>query len=214
MFQKIDAALLARQFIRAARPSAELAAACLAEFGAAPTIVPVQKVPTAKALHCFWNVDAHAAEHGGAAIFGWAIFEWPHLFWEAQHHAVWRDPAGQLIDITPPAAPGTRETLFVEDAGAFFDIELDGPQDTHRFPLVDWQELDSYSRYKDLIPPRMARVAPAKRASDRMLCNLIKAQKSSKEAMLVRLANHLGPLDRCFCGSEKEFGSCCRGAFR
>ena len=213
MFRKIDAAVLDRQFIRAATPTAELGAACVEKFGAAPTLVPVQPARSSEPLRCFWNAAAHAAEHGGAAVFGWAIFEWPHLFWEAQHHAVWQNPAGQLIDITPSAAPGSAKTLFVEDAAACFDVEFGSPEDTQRFPLVDWQELRSYSSYRNLIPARIARVAPANRATDRMLCNLIKAQRDSKEAMLVRLANHLEPSSLCFCGSGGEFGACCRKAF-
>ena len=50
---------------------------------------------------CFPLVDEYISNHGGERILGWAIWELPGLFIEAEFHAVWKAPAGELIDLSP-----------------------------------------------------------------------------------------------------------------
>lgn len=59
--------------------------------------------------------EKHVEEHGGEVQLGWQIRQWPGVLFEALFHAVWRDPSGQLQDITPsPDKP--IKTLFLPDA--------------------------------------------------------------------------------------------------
>jgi hypothetical protein len=39
--------------------------------------------------------------NGGKQYNGWAIWEWPKVFIEAEFHCVWESPGGELIDLTP-----------------------------------------------------------------------------------------------------------------
>jgi hypothetical protein len=67
-----------------------------------------------EANDCFIVVEREVAERGGEVCFGWTIWEWPSVFIEADFHAVWRAPTGELIDITPKQLPIER-ILFLPD---------------------------------------------------------------------------------------------------
>jgi hypothetical protein len=84
--------------------------------------VPVAPAPNAQRLKCFYNVRDACAKSSGDIAFGWAIWTWPSVNIEAIHHAVWRQPSGTLVDITPPelTVPGI---TFIEDAGVAFDLD-------------------------------------------------------------------------------------------
>ena len=88
--------------------------------GGAPVALPRLAPPEARPLECFETVEQKVADHGGAPCYGWALWEWPHLFLEAEFYAVWRDPTGGLHDITP--RPGdSRSILFLQDPQRIFD---------------------------------------------------------------------------------------------
>ena len=53
------------------------------------------------ANECFPLVEEQIAGSGGSMVVGWAIWEWPGVFIEAEFHAVWASPEGQLIDFAP-----------------------------------------------------------------------------------------------------------------
>lgn len=50
---------------------------------------------------CFSIVPKQIAAHGGSQLTGWAIWEVPGIYIEAEFHAVWQRPDGQIVDITP-----------------------------------------------------------------------------------------------------------------
>ena len=64
---------------------------------------------------CFSIVPEHAIMSGGKQCNGWAIWEWPKVFIEAEFHCVWEDPAGELLDLTPKSDP-TDKILFLPDS--------------------------------------------------------------------------------------------------
>ncbi len=63
---------------------------------------------------CFSVVPRHVLQHGGEQVIGWAVWEWPRVYIEAEFHAVWRQNDGSLLDITPKAASIPR-ILFLPD---------------------------------------------------------------------------------------------------
>lgn len=93
---------------------------CATISPAEPVYVRVQPAPAAKFIHCFENSETEAARHGGAAAYGWAIWHWPGRYFEAEHHAVWRTPEGELIDVTPQTGAPPR-ILFLPDPDAVYD---------------------------------------------------------------------------------------------
>ena len=54
---------------------------------------------------CFNNVDEMVRRRGGSPVRGWHITEWPGVFIEAEHHAIWRKWTGELLDPSPHRTP-------------------------------------------------------------------------------------------------------------
>ncbi|MDB5111921.1 MAG: hypothetical protein JWR67_3035 [Mucilaginibacter sp.] len=79
----------------------------------APEVVVIDPSPDAEVKNCFYNVERHVAKMGGTVVYGWAIGVSTFLV-EAEKHAVWKTPAGNLRDITP-RIPVMPSILFVKD---------------------------------------------------------------------------------------------------
>ena len=69
---------------------------------------------------CFVYVKEHAQAHGGEMLIGWAIWERPKLFIEAEFHAVWKTNDGELIDLNPRPIPIPR-VLFLPDTNRRYE---------------------------------------------------------------------------------------------
>jgi hypothetical protein len=93
---------------------------CAAISAEAPLYVPVAPASHARPAYCFDNSAEQAARHGGEAAYGWAIWHWPGRWFEAEHHAVWREPSGDLLDVTPQPGDPSR-ILFLPDPQAVYD---------------------------------------------------------------------------------------------
>ena len=76
--------------------------------------------PGAESGWCFDNVVRAIARDGGERVFGWAIWQIPDLYFEAEHHGVWRRPEGELVDVTPQLG-GASQILFLPDPAAVYD---------------------------------------------------------------------------------------------
>lgn len=85
--------------------------------GEKPLYIDVQPLPDAPINECFPLVEQHIELHGGEAVIGWSLWEMPHLFVEAEFHAVWKTPAGELLDIAPKTRP-TARIFFLPDPSA------------------------------------------------------------------------------------------------
>ncbi len=85
-----------------------------------PVFVTSIPVSRAAASFCFENVARRAREKGGSIVYGWAIWHMPGLYFEAEHHAVWRNKPGNLIDVSPQMG-GRKRLLFLPDDGAVYD---------------------------------------------------------------------------------------------
>jgi|JI8StandDraft_1071087.scaffolds.fasta_scaffold33009_2 hypothetical protein len=77
-----------------------------------PVYVPVRPESGMPANECFPLVDRTVAKHGGSRSLGWSLWEFPGVFVEAEFHAVWKSPNGELIDVTPKNRP-VENVLFL-----------------------------------------------------------------------------------------------------
>ena len=77
----------------------------------APQYVPVIPESYAKVNECLEAVSEKIRRADGDIAFGWCIWKTP-LMTEAEFHAVWKSPSGELIDATPKEPPEER-ILFV-----------------------------------------------------------------------------------------------------
>lgn len=82
----------------------------------------VKSVPDADAVpsFCFENVRQRVLKSGGKIAYGYAIWHLPDAYFEAEHHAVWEDAEGQLLDVSPQYKDYT-EILFLRDDAAVYD---------------------------------------------------------------------------------------------
>lgn len=101
--------------------------------GGRAVLIPHEPVIDKPLLECFSIVPEHIVSHGGKQLTGWAIWETPGVFIEAEFHAVWQDNEGLLHDLTPRPIP-LGHILFVPDPGR----EYAGRQvDNIRSAMVD-----------------------------------------------------------------------------
>lgn len=87
--------------------------------------VPRQPISGAALNDCFATVAAHVAGKGGAAVLGWALWERPNVYIEAELHTVWQAPGGEYVDISPRPVQIPR-TLFLRDpARTYRGVQVD-----------------------------------------------------------------------------------------
>lgn len=80
-----------------------------------PVILDVEHPPGAKPRDCTANVERVIDVHGGEMQLGWLLWEMlPGVMIEAEFHAVWVDPRGNLRDVTPRAL-GAGKSAFLPD---------------------------------------------------------------------------------------------------
>ena len=101
-----------------------------------PIFVDVRPEPWALPKECYLNVRRKVDEEGGRIVFGWAIWLHGQWFIEGEHHGVYEDPDGHLIDITPHS-PRTDKIVFLPDKSAVFDFDTRKLRDNHRKALWD-----------------------------------------------------------------------------
>lgn len=100
--------------------------------GENPLNVRCQPLAGQTERECFPMVEQQVSKFGGQLLLGWAIWERAGVFIEAEFHAVWRNPEGELIDIVPRFDAFATIT-FLADANAKYN----GRQvDNVRKPLV------------------------------------------------------------------------------
>ncbi len=66
-----------------------------------PMFVPVVVNPGNVLNECFYNVDTYIKNHFGQRILGWSIWQRDNVLIEAEAHAIWKSPTGDMIDVTP-----------------------------------------------------------------------------------------------------------------
>jgi hypothetical protein len=89
------------------------------------------------ANECFPIVEEQIASRGGSRVTGWAIWEWPGVFIEAEFHAVWASQTGELLDLSPRPFLAS-SIVFLPDPST----QYEGRQiDNVRKPLVSDNDL-------------------------------------------------------------------------
>jgi hypothetical protein len=88
--------------------------------------------------HCYWNVDDEVRLNGGEMVLGWQILQWPGLFVQALHHALWKTPDGQLFDVTVKYATDKQIfSTFIIDDSQKINLEVPVFIETHYVVLND-----------------------------------------------------------------------------
>lgn len=74
---------------------------------------------------CYWNVDTMIRKHGGSMVLGWEVSIWRKSHISAMHHAIWKSPTGELLDVTDtyPTTQIRTHSTFVADDSIKIDLE-------------------------------------------------------------------------------------------
>lgn len=178
---------------------------------AKPVLLPITAEPEDEPLNCFGNVRQRVAKNGGRIVFGWAVWEWPKVYVEAEHHAVYENPQGNWLDITPSEVPGIDSRVFIEDTSAIYDFENEGiRRDNHRFafkrdPLIE-EFFNSARRAHDAMNalPGIGNIEVFPEVAQK----LGRLQQAHARLVVQLAMKYLGRNDRCFCESGKKFKAC------
>lgn len=85
-----------------------------------PIYIEVKADPRSLINECFLNVDVHIKEYGGQSVLGRCIWQRANVLVEAEAHAVWKSPSGDMVDITPHNN-GEDSILFLVDSKMTYD---------------------------------------------------------------------------------------------
>lgn len=85
-----------------------------------PRFIPSKPSTDAQPSACFDNTARKVERAGGSLACGWAIWSLLGLYFEAEHHGVWQNRRGDLVDVSPQIN-GARRILFLPDPDAPYD---------------------------------------------------------------------------------------------
>lgn len=108
-----------------------------------PIFIDVTPEVGSEADDCFEIVRRKTQQEGGRIQYGWAIWEWPRVFIEAEHHAVYEPPSGQPWRDLTPCQRKSRQRLFLTDDSATYDFQNEGfRRDNRRIALSEDSNID------------------------------------------------------------------------
>lgn len=176
-----------------------------------PCFVPTTPVDEAEPNDCFPVVERYVAEHGGSICYGWTIWEWAGVYAEAEFHAVWRSPSGELRDLTPKLLP-VSQILFLPDPSRTYE----GRQVNNvRRPLSSSPDVADFLAAADAEFELMNGGARAEEhgairvsASEAAELGTIRERRRLAYARIVSRLPKPGRNDPCPCGSGKKFKKC------
>lgn len=179
---------------------------------AKPVRVPITPTADAAPLDCFHNVRRKVARENGEMVYGWAIWEWPGFFIEAEHHAIHLGADGQtLTDPTPSQTGDETERLFLPDPNANYDFDNEGQRrDNRRKALMSDPLLKAFFEVSEAITQLMNSVPGVGMveidwATDQQRQSL---EYRKSQLMVALLMKHTPRNAPCFCGSGRKFKAC------
>ncbi|MBJ8452933.1 hypothetical protein I6M90_13900 [Acinetobacter bereziniae] len=160
---------------------------------------------------CFPMVDEYISLNGGERVLGWTLWELPGLFIEAEFHAVWKSPEGELIDLNPRPLK-TENILFLQDDS----IEYNNYQiNNFRLPLTNNPIVINFLNLHDKMfefmnrGERKGQYGEIKlNTSEQAEYNLIMSHMMMVSNDMVSTYKPLGLYDPCICGSGKKAKWC------
>jgi hypothetical protein len=172
-----------------------------------PVYIDVLNDSRLKKDNCFENVDVKVRQEGGRVQYGWTIWEHPNVMIEGEFHAVWVNPKGQMIDITPKT-DAEAKILFLPDSTRIYKNEL---VDNVRMLTVETPE----NRLT-------VKIGEAKFELSRKYSvdGIPKVPIEEYHRMLARFGlnpghrDSISPYDPCPCESGKKFKFCCQETIR
>ncbi len=172
-----------------------------------PEIVEVRVEATAKLASCFYNVQDKINRDGGTIYYGWAVWEHTH-FIEAEHHAVWEDSNGNLVDVTPQKIRAN-SILFIPDNGNVFDGQMGKPN--VRLNITTNKLVDDFITYAgtiDLLYGLATRIDDQNLSLPEPIVMAIQSLEQCKQNVYQFYMTGNKYKSKCFCGSVQSYEAC------
>lgn len=173
-----------------------------------PIYLEVTPEPNAKLNDCFPAVQKKIEQDGGKLILGWQIWKSDYII-EAECHAVWEAPDGELRDITPKYE-SIQEIMFVEDD----NIKYEGRQiDNIRLNITHNKLVDDLILVAEhiFIFENIGERANSYDLTE-MLTNKQKEAwlylKALKDLINLSIQDGRNKENRCYCNSGKLYKNC------
>lgn len=85
-----------------------------------PRFIRSKPPASARPSQCFDNVAHQISKKGGSLAYGWVIWHLEGVYFEAEHHGIWKSPSNEFLDVSPQlnAYP---KILFLPDPAAVYD---------------------------------------------------------------------------------------------
>lgn len=167
-----------------------------------PVFVPVRDVMGHKVADCFHNVPRKIETDGGSLQYGWNVWELPNRIIEGEFHAVWVNPAGGYVDITPKP-DGETQILFIPDPNRIYQ---NVPVDNVRVLLTDdpafIQSIKIQEKLAQLRIKYNVNGTEARIPTEELEALGLFPQSNPKPK------RKIGRDERCPCGSGKKFRHC------
>lgn len=170
----------------------------------------VSAVPGAALNECFEAVEKQVLECGGEVVYGWQVWEWPLVMVEAEFHAVWCSPEGELIDITPKGNSAI-EILFLVDPERTYE----GRQVSNvRHPLSADRRVIELIKVCEAEYEFMNRGSRSEQHGEIAIegdeAREFLAIQEHRRVLVAELAGRrLGRNEPCPCGSGSKYKKCC-----
>lgn len=124
-----------------------------------PVLVRILPWNKAHPQECYKNVERYTIEYGGQRLLGWRLLRWANIMVEAEAHAVWQSPDGELIDITPYEQS---EALFLYDP----TLQFKGYSiPNRRMQLTSSPLISEFINIKDFLENLQSKVKPGEPVS-------------------------------------------------
>jgi hypothetical protein len=170
------------------------------------TRIPVRIEKDSKLLNCYVNVAKKVKRDGGRQQYGWAIVE-NEFMCEAEHHCVWENKLGDLVDITPKDGPITSILFIPDDRHVYKDGIIDNVRMNITGNIVV-DHLIAIAEMSSYISENGTRLADDRvRLSYREADLNIKYDQLGRQVTLFVLGGN-GPESPCYCKSGKTYEAC------
>lgn len=176
-----------------------------------PNFISVEPLAGLPLNECFATVDEKILQSGGTKQHGWMIWEWPGIMIEAEFHAVWRSPAGELIDVSPKGH-GEKRILFLADPKRIYrGMDIDNA----RVAIFKDQLTQDFFAGAHKFRALLNSGRPVGSTGE-VSVSAVKLERLENTRLLIRsmLAGGLTSNDACLCQSGKKYKSCHGQLFR
>lgn len=156
---------------------------------------------------CYWTVKSAVETGGGVAVYGWRITFVPRALVMGDHHAIWQNPEGALLDITPQAGEKAQASTFAVDPADFEHPEVGPP-----FVAMKHFPLSAHPTVKAYVAANDARITFQRETH----AELIAAGASWQEGKLIALtpgAQKIGERYEALNRAEAEAAKALTAAF-